>query len=98
MCRGVFVNEVEVVKKEAMEGNLHVFPDFIEEEVAEFNWADFDNFNFATMTRVYDVVRSDHEIIDQLKEAIRDRDEEMARLIMADVEEVLRECEERFRG
>ncbi|GAB0099648.1 hypothetical protein DMENIID0001_155350 [Sergentomyia squamirostris] len=98
MCRGVFINDVEVVKKEAMEENIHVFPDVIEEEEAEFNWSDFDNFNFAAMTRVYDVVRRDHEIIDQLREAIRDRDEEMARLIMADVEEVLRECEERFRG
>ncbi|GAB0100818.1 hypothetical protein DMENIID0001_169100 [Sergentomyia squamirostris] len=79
MCRGVFIHEVEVVKNEAMEENLHVFPDTIEEVEAEFNWSDF-----AAMTRVYDVVRGDHEII-------------TTRLIMEDVASVIRECEERFR-
>ncbi|GAB0100816.1 hypothetical protein DMENIID0001_169080 [Sergentomyia squamirostris] len=97
MCRGVLVDEFELVKKEAMEENLHVFPDDIGEEEAEVSSADYENDDLASLIRVYDVMRGNHEIIDQLKEAIRDSDEEMIRLIFADIEEVLRECEERFR-
>ncbi|GAB0099650.1 hypothetical protein DMENIID0001_155370 [Sergentomyia squamirostris] len=99
MCRGVLVNEVEVVKKEAMEENLHVFPDLLEpDDVAtpQFNWEDFDTFNFAAMAHVYDVARQDHQAIDQLREAIRNQDHEMTYLIMEDLLDVIEECAEKY--
>ncbi|GAB0099649.1 hypothetical protein DMENIID0001_155360 [Sergentomyia squamirostris] len=79
-----FVKQIIVMKMEVVDFLRYLQILQENDVVPEFNWDDFNNFNFTSMTHLYIIMRQDREIVDLFKEAIRNRNRELANLIMAD--------------